>query len=106
MHPSLVPYVAALAAANLLALGALLLATRRGPRLRPAEARDAAPTLSDDPLEALVREVETAETASRFGAPGEEKLAEDIRRWRRQYAGGDPLPLAAGDGRGRRGTRT
>lgn len=95
MQPTFLPYVAALAAANLLALGAMFLAPRRRARALAAEVRETPPALEDDPLEALVREVETAESASRFGAPGETRLAEDIRRWRQRYAdGGDSLPVA------------
>jgi len=102
MRPDLLPYAAALGAANLLALGMVLAFPQRRARPAAAEALSPAPSIEDDPLEALVREVETAEAASRFGAPGEERLAEDIRRWRRRYAGGgETLPLAAGDGRPR-----
>jgi len=102
----LLPYAAALGAANLLALGMMLALPQRRARVaKAAVAAPAPPPLEDDPLDALVREVETAEAASRFGAPGEDKLAEDIRRWRRRYAGGETLPLAAGDGRGRRADR-
>jgi hypothetical protein len=107
MYETFVPYLAALAAANLLALAAVLVATRR-PRRPRAAVRETAriETLENDPLESLVREVESAESASRFGAPGEARLAEDIRRWRRRYAAdGDPLPEAAIGGRDRAGAR-
>ncbi len=105
MNGAIVPAVAALAALNLFALLALVLAGREGRKRRRAAAPSPAPpilapgaaaaALEGDPLEALVNEVEEAESVAR----GEAKLAEDIARWRRRAAGGGELPRAATSGR-------
>jgi hypothetical protein len=108
METTWVPYALSLALANVLALCALIPAWDRHVLARQAARRStpfsrrpeaAAERIQDDPLESLVREVESAESVSRFGAPGEASLAEDIRRWRRRYADGESLPQAAADGR-------
>jgi hypothetical protein len=106
MSEATIPLLAGLAGVNLLALLALVLAGREGrkrgsaPGLAPAAGAAAppaiAPDLSGDPLEALVSEVEDAESAAR----GEERLKEDIARWRRRAAGGGDLPGAATSRRG------
>jgi len=105
MNGTIVPAVAAIAALNVVALLALVLAGREGWRRRRAAAASPAPpilapgsaaaALEGDPLEALVSEVEEAESVAR----GEAKLAEDIARWRRRAAGGGELPGAATSGR-------
>lgn len=106
METTWVPYALGLALANVLALCTFVPLRRRREfarqgsapsRIRPEASRSA---LEDDPLESLVREVESAEAASRFGAPGERSLSEDIRRWRARHAAGSPLPQAASSGRG------
>jgi hypothetical protein len=104
MNESLVPYIAAMAALNLLALAALVWVgrDRRRASSSPRQTVAAEPLLASasdlegDPLESLVREVEKAESSAR----GEARLAEDMARWRRRAAGGDALPQAAVSGRG------
>jgi hypothetical protein len=98
--------IIALAALNALALLALLAAGRerkgRAERRQRRRKETAVETKAaerpepvlpaEDPLHALVNEIEREESALHGRVTSEERLAADMARWRKRASGGQPLP--------------